>query len=193
PLNGLVPRPAYVVATGDLVERGKPSEYRRLRRFLAELRLAIYLVPGNHDDRDALRAEFREHRYLPAKGPLCYVVESRPVRLVVLDTTRRSRAPGGELDAPRLLWLDDVLRRAPATPTLIAMHHPPFDVGIAPVDAHALRGRDEFARIVASHPQVARIVCGHIHRLHKALVGGAPATSVPSTAQQLVVDAGESA
>ncbi len=190
-LNVMVPRPEFVVATGDLVERGKAREYKRLRKFLTELRMPVYLVPGNHDDRDALRDAFPDHRYLPVKGPLCYAIESQPMRLVVLDTTRRGRTPGGELDAGRLAWLDRTLAVAPATATLIAMHHPPFAVGVGPVDAHHFRGRDELARIVASHPQVGRIVCGHIHRFHESTIGGAPAVSVPSTAHQLVVDATE--
>lgn len=190
-LNALAPRPALVVATGDLVDRGKAKEYKRLRKFLAELQMPVYLVPGNHDDRDALRDAFPDHWYLPAKGPLCYTIESRPVRLVALDTTRRGRAPGGELDAAQLAWLDRTLALAPTTATLIAMHHPPFEVGVGPVDAHRFRGRDELARIVASHPQVARIVCGHIHRFHESTLGGAPTVSIPSTAHQLIVDAAE--
>ncbi|HEX3464650.1 MAG TPA: phosphodiesterase [Candidatus Elarobacter sp.] len=188
-LNAAVPRPSLVVATGDLVDRGKPKEYKRLRKILGELEMPVFLVPGNHDDRAALREAFPEHAYLPPKGPLCYAVESRPVRLVALDTTRRARAPGGELDDARLDWLDRTLRAAPATPTLIAMHHPPFEIGLAPLDAQALRGRAELARIVAAHPQVARIVCGHVHRFHEALVGGATAVSIPSTAHQLILEA----
>jgi 3',5'-cyclic AMP phosphodiesterase CpdA len=192
-LNAAIPRPAMVVATGDLVERGLAKEYRRLRKILAELELPVYLVPGNHDDRDALREGFPEHRYLPRKGPLSYVIESRPVRLIALDTTRGGRAREGELDATRLAWLDETLSLAPAVPTLVAMHHPPFDVGIGPVDRGPLRGRDEFARVIAGHPQVARIVCGQIHRFHAAVVGGAEAVSVPSTAHQLILgtDGGE--
>lgn len=189
-INTAVPRPALVVATGDLVDRGKAKEYKRLRKLLGELRMPFYLLPGNHDDRDALRLAFPDHDYLPPNGPLCYAIESRPVRLVALDTTRRRRAPGGELDAERLAWLDDTLRLAAAVPTIVAMHHPPFEVGVAPVDAHALRGRDELARILAVHPQVVRIICGHVHRFHEAALEGVTAVSVPSTAHQLVVDGG---
>ena len=139
-INSLRPRPDFVVATGDLVDRGKAKEYRRLHAILDELAVQYFLVAGNHDDPAGLRDEFREHRYLPRTGPLCYVVESRPVRLIALDTTR-GRKPGGGLDAARLHWLDERLLEAPAVPTLIAMHHPPFDTGIPPVDAHPLRVR----------------------------------------------------
>jgi len=36
-VNALDPRPDVVLATGDLVEGGKPEEYARLRRLLAPL------------------------------------------------------------------------------------------------------------------------------------------------------------
>jgi 3',5'-cyclic AMP phosphodiesterase CpdA len=186
-IEGLVPRPAFVVATGDLVERGKPKEYRRLRKILGALTVPWFLVAGNHDDRDALREAFPDHAYLPPRGPLQYVVETRPVRLIVLDTTRR-RKPGGELDEERLAWLDARLCESPAVPTVVAMHHPPFETGIAPVDAHGFRGRDALAAVVSAHPQVARIVCGHIHRARETAFGGTIASSAPSTAHQLVVD-----
>jgi Icc protein len=186
-INLLVPRPEYVVATGDLVDRGKTKEYRRLHAILDGLTVPYFLVLGNHDDAAGLREEFGEHRYLPRTGPLRYVVESRPVRLVVLDTTR-GRKPGGGLDDERLRWLDERLLEAPATPTLIAMHHPPFDTGIAPVDAHPLRGRTELAALVAVHPQVVRLIGGHIHRTCEVAFGGTLASTAPSTAHQLIVD-----
>jgi Icc protein len=190
-INLLVPRPEFVVATGDLVDRGKAKEYRRLHAILDGLAIPYFLVAGNHDDPARLREEFREHRYLPRAGPLCYVVESRPVRLIALDTTR-DRKPGGGLDAAHLRWLDERLLEAPATPTLIAMHHPPFDTGIPPVDAHPLRGRDELAALVCAHPQVVRLIAGHVHRACEVPFGGTIASTAPSTAHQLIVDRGAS-
>jgi Icc protein len=187
-LNALTARPAFVVATGDLVDRGKTKEYRRLRKILADLAIPIYLIPGNHDDAGGLRETFPDHAYLPRKGPLCYVVESRPVRLIALDSTRRNRKPGGELDDERLAWLDARLLEAPAVPTLVAMHHPPFDVGIAPLDRHPFRGRENLEAIIAAHPQVTRLICGHVHRATTHPFGGTIASSAPSTSQQLVLD-----
>ena len=99
-LNDFVPRPHFVVATGDLVDRGKSKEYRRLRAILDQLAMPYFLVAGNHDDHAGLREEFADHGYLPRSGPLSYVVETRPVRLVVIDTTR-GRSHGGGLDAAR--------------------------------------------------------------------------------------------
>ena len=185
-LEACEPRPDVVVATGDLVDRGKPKEYRRLRSILADLSIPLYVVPGNHDERDAFREAFGDHAYLPRAGPLQYAIDTYPVRLIGLDTIRR-RQPGGELDDERLAWLQSTLDEAPKRPTFIFMHHPPFATGIAPVDAQGFRGLDDFAQLIARYPNVVRIVSGHIHRAMKVVFAGTLASSAPSTAPQLVV------
>ncbi|MBV8749624.1 MAG: phosphodiesterase [Candidatus Eremiobacteraeota bacterium] len=186
-LNLLQPKPDAVVATGDLGDRGKAKEYRRLRKILANLTIPLYVIPGNHDERDAFREAFDDHAYLPARGPLHYVVDDYPVRLLGLDTVRKKH-PGGELDDERLVWLDARLEEAPNRPTFIFMHHPPFETGIPPIDAHGFRGLERFTRIIADHPQVVRVVSGHIHRAMTVVFAGTVASTAPSTAHQLVID-----
>ena len=83
-----------MIATGDLVEGGKPEEYARLRRLLAPLAMPVHLIPGNHDARDALRAAFADHAYLPPTGFLQYTVEDLPVRLIALDTLVEGKGHG---------------------------------------------------------------------------------------------------
>src|SRR5687768_5085510 len=86
-LNGLSPRPDLVLVTGDLVERGHADEYRRLRRMLDMLTMPYFVIPGNHDDRRALREGFADHRYLRSDSAFIhYVVEGWAVRLIALDT-----------------------------------------------------------------------------------------------------------
>jgi 3',5'-cyclic AMP phosphodiesterase CpdA len=74
-LNALVPRPDVVLVTGDLVEHGEAAEYDRLRRLLAPLVMPVFVIPGNHDAREPLRAAFRGDGYFPAEGYLQYTVE----------------------------------------------------------------------------------------------------------------------
>jgi 3',5'-cyclic AMP phosphodiesterase CpdA len=72
-------RPDVVVATGDLTDFGRPDEYLHLRALLAPLPMPVYLMPGNHDDRDALRAAFPDHAYLRATSPhIQYAFDAGP-------------------------------------------------------------------------------------------------------------------
>jgi len=187
-LRALEPAPDIVVGTGDLTDFGRPEEYALLRELLAPLPMPVYLIPGNHDERDALRRAFRGDGYFPAEGFLHYTVEDRPVRLVALDTVIPGKA-SGQLCAERLRWLDATLAAAPDRPTAIVMHHPPFATGIAHMDEIGLDGAGAFAAIVARHPQVERALAGHLHRSIQARVGGhAIASTAPSTAHQVALD-----
>src|SRR6218665_831375 len=139
----LDPRPDLVVLTGDLVDHGRPEEYALLQELLAPLTLPLYLVAGNHDEREALRSTLAGPRfdYLGQTGEfLQYAVDLGPLRLLVLDTVVPQEGRG-QLCRQRLAWLEQRLAEDDR-PTVIAMHHPPFATGIAHMDALALEGAD---------------------------------------------------
>jgi 3',5'-cyclic-AMP phosphodiesterase len=191
-INGLAPLPAVAVVTGDLVDIGEAEEYAHLRRLIAPLAMPVFVIPGNHDSREALRAAFAADGYLPAEGFLQYAVENYPLRLVGLDTHIPGEG-GGRLDAERLRWLDRTLAAAPERPTLLMMHHPPFATGIARMDRAGFADGAALAAVVARHPQVRRVLCGHLHRAIDCPFAGTVAGTAPSTAHQMRLDLREAA
>ncbi len=183
-LRAINPNPDVVLITGDLVDNAAAAEYQLLRSIIAPLTMPVYVIPGNHDDRDELRRAFSNHAYLPKQGFLQYAIEDFPVRLIALDTVIPQQA-GGKLCPERLAWLDAILKHAPEKPTLIFMHHPPFATGIAHMDSVGLANPGEFAEIIERHPQVERIVCGHVHRAIQMKFAGTLALTCPSAAHQI--------
>ncbi|MBO9677547.1 MAG: phosphodiesterase [Acidovorax sp.] len=183
-------RPDAIVLTGDLTDFGRAAEYDHLRALLAPLApLPIYLMPGNHDDRDQLRASFPDHaHYLGHGGFVQYSVPVGGLQLVALDTVVPQASEGG-LCAERLDWLAAELERQRHRPVVIAMHHPPFRTLIGHMDEIGLlEGADALEAIVARHPNVERVVCGHLHRSIQVRFGGSIAATVPSPAHQVCLD-----
>lgn len=191
----LQPAATAVLVTGDLVDRGSVEEYRYLRELLAPLTCPVWLMPGNHDAAAALRAAFPDHGYLQpdphdaALAPfVLYAQALDGLRVVALDTVVPG-APHGALCEARLRWLERTLAQAPDVPTVLAMHHPPFVTGIAHMDEMGLRqGADELAALLRRHPQVQRVICGHLHRAIVQGFGGTVVMTVPSTAHQIALD-----
>lgn len=187
-LNSLEPRPDVVLLTGDLVDLGRPEEYALLREILAPLRMPVHVIPGNHDARDSLRKAFADHAYLPREGEfLHYALEEYPVRLIGLDTV----VPGeqrGELCGGRLAWLDAQLTRAPQRPTVLFMHHPPFVTGLANMDWQNCHSSEQLGALIARHPQVFRILCGHVHRVIYMQWHGVTASIAPSPSHSCALD-----
>jgi 3',5'-cyclic AMP phosphodiesterase CpdA len=185
----LVPRPDAVLISGDLAEHGAAEEYDLVQELVGRLGAPLHVLPGNHDDRAALRRRFG----LPGADaePVQYAVELGPLRLVVLDSTR----PGedrGDLDADRLAWLETTLAAAPDVPTVLALHHPPVVIGIPAFDEIGLPSADRQAlgKVVAAHPEVRRIVAGHVHRAVYAELAGRSVLAAPSTYVQALLDLG---
>ncbi len=120
-----------IVITGDLADNGAADEYLRLAELLAGLDAPVYVLPGNHDDRDRLRGQLE----VPGDvgKPVQYAVDLGPLRLIALDTLRPGH-DGGELDRERLDWLDRELAVDREKPIVIALHHPPLVTGIEAFD-----------------------------------------------------------
>jgi Icc protein len=184
-LNALEPRPDVVLATGDLVDQGRPEEYARLRELLAPLAMPLFVIPGNHDDREALRAAFPES--LPAEGFLQYAVEDFPVRLLALDTNLPG-AGGGLICAERARWLAARLAEQPEQPTVVFMHHPPFRTGMRAMDRMGLEGAERVEQAIGPYGSVERVLCGHLHRPILRRFADTVASTCPATAHQLALD-----
>ncbi len=169
-----------IVMTGDLANAERADEYEVLAEAITGPPAPLFLLPGNHDDRARLRARFFDHAYLPRSGRLCYVIDEFPVRLVALDQV----VPGathGDFPPELGVWLDETLAQAPDKPTLIALHHPPFQTHDLLFDRIGLHRADALGDVIAKHRQVGRIICGHHHRAIFGQLAHAPVVVSPST------------
>lgn len=69
------------------------------------------------------------------------------------------------------------------------MHHPPFETLIGHMDRIGLlEGADALADILAEHPTVERMICGHLHRTIYSRIGGAVVSTALSSARQFCLN-----
>ena len=194
-LVALEPKPEAVVVTGDLVDLGTRAEYEALKTLLAPLTMPVYLLVGNHDEREALREVFPNHAYLRTGGEFVhYAVDVGPLRLVALDSQMPQQS-NGHLCAARLAWLEVQLAQAQGKPVVLALHHPPFVSGIGHMDRQRLdpASSERLAAIVSRYPNVERVICGHVHRPIFTRFAGTIASAVPAPAHQVALDLRENA
>jgi len=179
----LADRPDALLVSGDLSDDGSARSYEQAAELLGELGLPIHVLAGNHDDRAAMRKVFG----LPGDGdePINYSTDLGPLRLLALDSTRPGE-DGGELSEETLGWLDAELAREPAAPTILALHHPPLVTALPPFDGICLSAAERagLAAVLERHPQLRRVVCGHIHRTIVAELGGRAVLAIPSVYRQ---------
>ncbi len=180
------PRPDLLLATGDLVDRGDADSYRRLVNAFSQCPFPVWPIPGNHDQRDNFTDAFP---HVPVvDGFIQYDVMLDGLRLLLIDTLEDGRH-GGAYCATRAAWLRARLTEMPDVPTVIVMHHPPVEVGIAWMNTHP----DEpwvtrFADAIAGFTNIAGILCGHIHRSISVGWRGTAVSICASTAPQVALD-----
>ncbi len=177
--------PDAVFVTGDLTDVGTDEDYALVRGELDRLDAPYFIIPGNHDRHDTLRAAFRDHSYLPSEGPLNWVVDDFPLRLIGLDSVLPDEGHG-LLSTETLAWLDQTLASS-ARPTIVGLHHPPFAVGMPHMDKIICLNGAEMAEVISRHAHVALVISGHLHRAVSACWAGTVAHIAPSVAHQVAL------
>lgn len=188
-LNQFTPKPDLVVISGDLADTPMAEEYAHLNRLLAPLNIAFAGIPGNHDQRDMMRAALPQNYAFPS-GPLNQRFEIGGLDLVLLDSSVPGK-PHGELDARTLRWLEATLVSSPDRPALLFLHHPPFEAGIWHMDRQNLQNANELANVVKRHPRVRLIATGHVHRATFTTFAGVPTTICPAPNHAVDLDLAE--
>ena len=187
-IHALKPRPAAIIASGDLVDHGRPDEYAELKSILDEAEIPIWFGVGNHDKREAFRQAFGSGFELDADGFIQYAIDFDGLRVVVCDTLEEGRDKSGFCER-RARWLAETLDADRETPTVVFMHHPPILSGVRWMDpepdapwigqlAEAIRGRE----------QVRAVLCGHVHRPFHGLLAGHIVATAPATSIQVTLD-----
>lgn len=176
-------RPDAVLLTGDLTEDGLAEEYGLLRELLSPLTCPVFLMPGNHDRREQMRAAFPDHGYLgEGDGPIHYAIEDFPVRLIALDSMVPGQS-GGRLGAEQIAWLDGCLGEQPDRTTIVALHHPPFPSGV-----FGLEDSEVLAAVIRRHPQIERVIAGHGHLTAQVRWAGTAVFTALAIAHQFELD-----
>ncbi len=186
-INALDPQPDLVVHTGDIVHNGRQDEYARAVATLAKSRAPVYVLPGNRDDRENLRAAFAAGGYLRADCEFIdYAVDEYPVRLIAVDTLS-SASNKGDFCPERTRRLLDLIDAETTKPIAVFAHHPPFEVMVGPDRLH-FETMEAMARLRGALEHSGRVVAvlsGHVHRAAEGHVGTIPASVVQSIATTL--------
>lgn len=159
-------QPAFVIVSGDLVNRGTEASYQAVAQIFAEaaLTMSIVFALGNHDSRPEF---YRVLLGRPERGnaPYDHDLVLDGLHIIVLDTTVPGHIGGG-LDAAQLDWLSQRLAAHQGLRKLIVMHHGPMLDPEETETAWESIGAEATARlrdILALRRDVVGILSGHIH------------------------------
>jgi len=194
-LRAMEPHPAFAVIGGDLVspdmlDRNRtltqaeyePS-YHLLQELLKPLQCPTYMLLGNHDHRRAF------HQVMQTPVPTLdtthhYSFDYQSYHFVALDTHQPGQA-WGYLDALQLAWLQADLAAHRGQPTLVFLHHHPWPLGLAWIDAMNLHNGEELIGVLRQYPEVRWMICGHVHLDQEIQRDGLTMLTTPATCFQV--------
>jgi Icc protein len=174
---------AAVLVSGDIADHGRPEEYGQARELLASPH-RVLTCPGNHDVRGPYESVLLGRPVSGAAVNEAHDVDG--VLVAMCDSSRPGRADG-LLDDSTLAWLDGVLTGAPRA--LVCFHHPPVPMHQPMIDQILLTNPDGLAAVLARHPGVVAVLCGHAHTAAAATFAGRPCHVAPGVVSTLRVPA----
>ena len=179
-----------LVLLGDLTHHGSSDEYKELDRILAEVRLPIIPMIGNHDRRDAFLARFPDAPQT-ASGHVQAWRDIGGHRIITMDSLDGPPYPtghhAGRLCPARLDFLVDALDTRQGKHAIVCIHHPPFKTGVVGMDRIMLSNGKDVLDLLARHGNL-HLVCGHLHQTISGNSRGVPWTVFKSPCHQGVVE-----
>ncbi|AFY59613.1 3',5'-cyclic-AMP phosphodiesterase [Synechococcus sp. PCC 6312] len=179
-VQALDPSPEILMLTGDLAQDHQAKTYQYLRSLTASLTTPIYWLPGNHDQPELMVRELNHPPFNATKA-----FQARGWQFILLS----SHLPGhvhGHLSEETLANLTQQLQRSPNSPTLVALHHPPFRVGSQWLDGSRLDNPEDLFAVLEAFPQVKLVLFGHIHQEFQQERQGITYLGTPSTCIQFL-------
>lgn len=167
-------KPDFIIASGDLTNRGDADSYRQLKSIMAATDLPVVYAIGNHDTRPGFYEGMLE-RSSDLEAPYDGDQVIAGVHIITLDTTTPGQI-GGSIEPEQFAWLKSTLERHADLPKLIVAHHAPA-LGDAPPWDHwrtiEFTQSQTLAETLKGH-NVLAILSGHIHHDRFSVWHGIP-------------------
>jgi 3',5'-cyclic AMP phosphodiesterase CpdA len=180
-IKTLPEKPAFIIHTGDITHLSKQSEFDNADRIIAQARLDVHYVPGEHDLLDEGQNFYRERYGRGAKGAGWYSFDANGVHFIGLVNVVDLKAGGlGNLGNEQLEWLEDDLEgRTASTPIVVFAHIPLWSVYPA-----WGWGTDDAARALDYLKRFGSVTVlnGHIHQIMQKVEGNVTFHTAMSTA-----------
>lgn len=177
-----VPDIDLLVISGDLAQEESKVTYRRLAEMLEPWGTAIRMIPGNHDDREQMEKVFSA-LVTNAAERIVFAEQLDAWRVIGLD----SLSPGevaGLVGQQQLGWLDQQLHDHSDCPTIVFVHHPPVSVETSWFDVIGLQDAEAMREVIARHPQVKLVCCGHVHFEFESAIASTRVVTTPAASFQ---------
>ena len=176
-INSLTPKPSLIIASGDLVENANATSYNRLKSILKAVDIPVYVLPGNHDDLDAMK------QYLPCETIFCQSkIELDGWSVLFVNSTIKGEHHG-VVSTEQQILLEQNLKSGKTQPTLVALHHP--TINSCPSFGCQLDKRDEFVAYLKNQPLIKVVIAGHTHLAAEDITADLAQYTTPSTFAQV--------
>lgn len=114
----------FVIASGDIAEKGRNDELELAKRILDSLKVKYYIVPGNHDTK---WSESACTKFIELWKDDKFTFEFNGVKFIGLCSGIPWRGGGGHIFPEDLTWLDETLKDTPDQQELIYVQHHQLD------------------------------------------------------------------
>ena len=115
----------FVILSGDATEFGADEELKLVKEILADLKLPLYIIPGNHDSN---WSESGANSFRKVFGGETFFFEHKGYQFIGTTSGPNMRMSPGQIPRENIVWMDSVFKANPNKDIpLISINHYPLD------------------------------------------------------------------
>jgi len=160
---------SFILATGDITEKSKNSEFDRAKEILDELDKPLLIIPGNHDTK---WSNSGGSKFIEIWDDDKFIYKKKNSVYIGMNSAIPLRGGGGHFRPEDISWLKDELSRIDSSKEIIFATHHPIDSDI-----------DNWFKVtnLLRNHNIKAVLNGHGHRTEKNICNGIPAIMARST------------
>lgn len=168
----------FILVTGDISQTGTKESYALFQSILAEFKIPVYCLPGNHDDANLIQSLYPD-------SPVEHVsfIQLKRTILILINTAVLNEE-FGFVKPEHLSEISNYLDQNPSKSAIVAMHHPVISTNTPWMDKITVQNAELVYKYFQQQENIKLVLNGHAHMDIKTKTSGTTFISTPSTCYQ---------